>query len=87
MLTAPSMLKLQWVLFRSEEDVWEVRGCPDITSAAGGGGNPVTRVSDMSGGRVDQKQIPSSLLPQSMFLTAVTPMGIPACVQWMTLEY
>ena len=36
--------------------------------------NQVTRVSDMGGGRVDQKQTSSSLLLYSIFLTAVTAM-------------
>ena len=39
-------------------------------------GNPVTRVSDMSGGRVDLIQTSSSLLLFSIYLTAVTTMAL-----------
>ena len=38
-------------------------------------GIPVTRVSDVMVGAVNQKQTPSSLPPHSMFLTEVTSMG------------
>ena len=36
---------------------------------------PVTRVSDMMVGAVNQKQTPSSLPPNSMFLSEVTSMA------------
>ena len=38
---------------------------------------PVTRVSDMMVGAVNQKQTPSSLPPHSTFLTEVTSMTLP----------